>query len=277
MSRAAHAVCAAARLSASRHAAPCSLLAPRRPASSAEACAAQASRCGVAVTRLRPLWRWTEDGSPAGGSRHGCGGGGPTAAWPRQPSRRRGEQLGPLGARRSAAALVGDTGSGAGPAASGWLQAFASGCRRAAASPVLSEPGRYHLFAPPAAEERAADPRCATAEAVELEMWLEGGYLHVLAAPLPFAQALPVHASDLHGPGLSSLLRAWQEARAERWSAFERYMLDAVQARGVPGSAAHAPGPAQEVVHFDAKGTRLNHAWQVGRSGERWRFELARR
>jgi hypothetical protein len=157
-----------------------------------------------------------------------------------------------------------------------WLQAFASGCRRDAASPVLSEPGRYHLFAPPVAEERARDPRCATTEAVEFQMWLEGGYLHVRAASLPFVQALPVHSSDLHGPGLSSLLRAWQEARAERWSAFEGYMLDAVQAAGVPGPAQERLGE-EEVVHFDPKGNRLNHAWRVGRSGERWRFEVARR
>jgi hypothetical protein len=108
-------------------------------------------------------------------------------------------------------------------------------------------------------------------------MWLEGGYLHVLAASLPFAQALPVHASDLHGPGLLSLLRAWQESRAERWSVFERYMLDAVHAPGVLGAAASLVGLAQEVFHFDPKGKELNRAWQVGRSGERWRFELAHR
>jgi hypothetical protein len=107
-------------------------------------------------------------------------------------------------------------------------------------------------------------------------MWLEGGYLYVRAASLPFAQALPVHASDLHGPGLSSLLQAWQEARNERWSAFEGYMLDAVQVADVPRPAQERLGQEQ-VVRFDPKGNKLNHAWKVGRSGERWRFETARR
>jgi len=84
-----------------------------------------------------------------------------------------------------------------------------------------------------------------------------------------------VHASDLHGPEPSSLLRAWQEIRDERWSAFEGYMLDATLAPGVLGLAASVLGLPHEVVRFDTKGNDLNHTWHVGRSGERWRFELA--
>lgn len=271
-------MCAAARSSASRLAATYGLVAPLRPPCSAAAGAAQSSRAGVAVMHPQPLCKWAADGSPTRSSRRNSGGSrGSTAAWPRQPAPRQGEQLGSLGTRRNAAALAVDTGGGAGPAVAGWLQAFASGSRGAAALPLLSEPSGYQLFAPPAAEERARDPRFATARAVEFELWLEGGYLHVLAASMPFAQALPVHASDLHGLELSSLLRAWQENRVERWSAFEGYMLDAIRAPGVLGLAASVLGLPQEVFRFDTKGKDLNRTWHVGRSGERWRFELAHR
>ncbi|CAK0810493.1 unnamed protein product [Prorocentrum cordatum] len=236
------------------------LLHPPRGACAGAAPAAAAAPRLLAAARPRLPRGRAEDTPPARGAPRGPGGGrGATAAWPRQPPRRPVEPA--QGARRSAAALAAST------AAAGWP--------RAPAPPALSGPGECRLFAPAAAKERARDPRFATAKAVEFEMWLEGGYLHVLAASLPFAQALPVHASDLRGPELPSLLRAWQEARAERWAAFERYMLDAVLAPGVLGLAASVLGLPQNVVRLDARGNELDRAWHVGRSGERWRFEFA--
>lgn len=101
-------------------------------------------------------------------------------------------------------------------------------------------------------------------------MWKADGFLHVHAAGMPAALVAPVYASDGIGyPALSSVLRAWRDARNERWHLFQRYMAFALDFSEGSLRASEAELPNLELP---AEGKRLDTRFGQARCEREWLY-----
>jgi len=206
------------------------------------------ARGGVAADRLIPFWQGC---SPAASSQSidAASGSAKIGRPLRPPSWDAPWSFTPLSVPPAGAPAMMSCASAQSSAANNWLRAW-----RQAGVPLPSAAGR-----------------------VRFQMWLKRGYLNVKAVSMNFTFALPVWHTDLHSPALSSLLHLWLRSKCKRGIAFEQYMRDAAERDG-DQEGNRACGDAEKddaarddvVVFFKSEGMKLQLAWEVERSEDRF-------